>query len=268
MHATQEKITLSRIRAGLAWLTPLLFILAALIALASGLAGPSSVSANTPCTPQDRVWENCGSAIRFEFRNTICSANKEHLTLIGQIQWQATTKTHITSGPAGGAAAIPAPHAGIPSTFQRLAIYPTASHFGRDPPVRFRRTIRYDRSARYGVASGVFIAAEGTITEGGILRIEQHLARPEINALDDPANEAMIGRLRAGNTTSQDINFYNHEIYEKGLMDQGVSAREAHLQTLRWQGIPYEPGYEARLYHPSVIQQFPEYFNPAAHPQH
>ena len=179
MSAAEEKIILSRIRAGLAWLTPLLFLLAALIALASGLVGPSSVSAKTHCTPQDRVWGNSGSAIRFEFRNTICSANKEHLTLIDQMQWQATTKTHKTSGSAGGATAIPAPHAGIPSTFQQLVIYPihpTVSHFGRDPPVRFRRTIRYDRSARYGVASGVFIAAKSTADT--VVRFGPHMEGP------------------------------------------------------------------------------------------
>ncbi len=75
----------------------------------------------------------------------------------------------------------------------------------------------------------------------------------------------MINRLRAGNTAPQDLNFYNHELYESNFMDQGIGARDAHLQTLQWQEIPYEPGYESQPYHPSVIQQFPEYFNPASH---
>ncbi len=38
--------------------------LAALIALASGLVGPSSASAKTPCTPQNRVWENSAGMLQ------------------------------------------------------------------------------------------------------------------------------------------------------------------------------------------------------------
>jgi hypothetical protein len=30
---------------------------------------------------------------------------------------------------------------------------------------------------------------------------------------------------------------------------------------------PYAPGYESQLYHPDVITQFPEFFNPAALPK-
>jgi hypothetical protein len=104
------------------------------------------------------------------------------------------------------------------------------------------------------------------VTEEGVQRIEQHLGRPELNALDEPPNAAMLERLRSGNTTSQDINFYMHELKESAIMNKGVGARDAHLQTLEWQGIRYEPGYESQLYHPDVIRQFSEYFNPAAHP--
>lgn len=39
-------------------MTLILFLLAALIALASGLAGPTGASAKTPGVPQNRVWEN------------------------------------------------------------------------------------------------------------------------------------------------------------------------------------------------------------------
>ena len=72
----------------------------------------------------------------------------------------------------------------------------------------------------------------------------------------------MIARLKAGETTVQDLNFYQHELHESTLMQQGMDARAAHLQTLESQGIPYEPGYESQLYHPDVIRQFPEQFNP------
>ena len=44
-------------------------------------------------------------------------------------------------------------------------------------------------------------------------------------------------------------------------------ARAAHLETLRWQGIPNGAGYESRLYHPSVIRALSETFNPAAWPK-
>jgi hypothetical protein len=87
-----------------------------------------------------------------------------------------------------------------------------------------------------------------------------------LNALSDPGNAAMLQRLRAGSTSPQDINFYMHELKESAIMNRGVGARDAHLQTLQWQGIPYKAGYESQLYHPSVIQQFPAYFTPAAHP--
>jgi hypothetical protein len=77
----------------------------------------------------------------------------------------------------------------------------------------------------------------------------------------------MLERLEAGQLTSHDLAFYEHELLESDLMAEGMGAREAHLQTLERQGISYEPGYESRLYHPDVIETYPEYFNPAAHPK-
>jgi hypothetical protein len=82
----------------------------------------------------------------------------------------------------------------------------------------------------------------------------------------------MLGRLRAGETAVQDINFYMHELKESAAMARTggygtYGARAAHLATLQWQGIPYAAGYESRLYHPSVIQAFSEMFNPAAWPK-
>ncbi len=170
MNAAEEKTVLSG-AAGTgsyryAVLSPTFFLLAVVVALVSGvaaLASPTSVSANALCTPQNRVWGNCGSATRQKFRNTVRPAQREHLAFIGQIQWQATTRTHITSGFAGGATAIPARRIEIPSTFQQLVIYPirpTASHFGRDPPVQLTLNPRYNRSTRYAAAVSVFVAAK------------------------------------------------------------------------------------------------------------
>ena len=111
-------------------------------------------------------------------------------------------------------------------------------------------------------------AAEG-VTAEGLATIEAHLAR--LGALEDPPNAAMLGRLKAGETTSHDLNFYAHELYESQLMrgsDYGYdAARAAHLQTLESQGIPYAPGYESQLYHPDVITEFLEFFNPAVRPK-
>jgi len=76
----------------------------------------------------------------------------------------------------------------------------------------------------------------------------------------------MIDRLKAGFTESHDLAFYEHETIEFGLMRGGMEARAAHLETLSRQGIPYKPGYESQLYHPSVISRYPDHFNPAAHP--
>jgi hypothetical protein len=83
----------------------------------------------------------------------------------------------------------------------------------------------------------------------------------------DAPNQAMIGRLRAGKTSSHDINFYVHELKESALMARGVQSRPAHRETLEWQGILYRPGYENQLYHPSVICRFRENFNEAAWPK-
>ena len=109
------------------------------------------------------------------------------------------------------------------------------------------------------------------ITAKGISRVEQHLGQFGENA----ANQAMVGRLKAGQTTAQDINFYMHELKESAVMGRTRGAfsdvyewqRAAHLETLEWQGIPYHPGYESQLYHPDVIRQLPEHFNPAAWPK-
>jgi len=72
--------------------------------------------------------------------------------------------------------------------------------------------------------------------------------------LDDPANQAMLNRLRGGFRTPQDIGFFMHELKESAVIrrlqsirDPLERARTAHLQTLEWQKIPYRPGYESNL---------------------
>lgn len=58
----------------------------------------------------------------------------------------------------------------------------------------------------------------------------------------------MLQRLKSGQATKQDLKFYLHEAKESTLMKKGMGARDAHLKTLEWQKIPYEAGYESRLY--------------------
>ena len=96
-----------------------------------------------------------------------------------------------------------------------------------------------------------------------ICKIENHLNRPELEALDHPPNDRMLQRLEDGFDSPWDRNFAEHELIESGLMDGGMGASEAHLLTLERQGIPYKAGYQRYLYHPDVIEEFPEMFNPA-----
>ncbi len=74
----------------------------------------------------------------------------------------------------------------------------------------------------------------------------------------DPANAAMYSRLTTAfengkALTGADAAFYQPELLESSLMDASMEARAAHLETLARQGIPYAPGYEAQLYHATVI---------------
>ena len=73
----------------------------------------------------------------------------------------------------------------------------------------------------------------------------------------------MFERLRAGQRTSQDLRFYEHELLEsrmlqktKGLYDNPVDAlRDAHHRTLVKQGLYYR-GYEAEMYAPEAMAIF------------
>ncbi len=96
-------------------------------------------------------------------------------------------------------------------------------------------------------------------SQEGIATLEKHLERFGAN----PENEAMLERIKNGLATAWDINFYNHELIEAQHLAEGLSEREAHIFTLEQQGITYEPGYEAYLYAPEVIDEFVDYFNKA-----
>ena len=93
-------------------------------------------------------------------------------------------------------------------------------------------------------------------TRDGIERIEQHLAK--LGALDDPANAAMLKRLREGNIGETELRFYQHELLEMEIITDYSyeGARAAHLEVLEMQGIPYEKGYEKMLYGDDIYNDY------------
>ncbi len=225
-----------------------LAVLLALVFCLARLVGPSCASAKTLGAVQSRVRENCGSAARQKFHNTVRPAQREHLAFIGQIQWQATTRTHITSGSAGGATAIPARRIEIPSTFQQLVIYPihpTASHFGRDPPVQLTLNPRYDRNTRYAAAASAFVAAKSetsvqlvhsdgiSIFNGTVsgTNLEVHLVDVNPTTLQQGISKQLYQQaiIRAGpgiQSISGEMAGVNAQVL-RDLTDQGFTPQEA-----------------------------------------
>lgn len=71
----------------------------------------------------------------------------------------------------------------------------------------------------------------------------------------------MLARLQAslGSVVEgADANFYTHELLEAGHMASGMLYDAAHAAALEEAGVS-----EFSVYHPEVIQQFPELFNNA-----
>jgi len=67
------------------------------------------------------------------------------------------------------------------------------------------------------------------ITKKGIMNVESHIATMDF----DMGNTVMIHRLKrieAGHieATIQDLNYYRHELMEKGFMSKGFSYDAAH----------------------------------------
>ena len=124
--------------------------------------------------------------------------------------------------------------------------------------------VKFGTESAVNIGARVFNPANVRVTNKGIQLIEAHLTK--LGARLDPPNAAMIARLRSGNLGKPELSFYVHEIKEAELMGLGLEARAAHLETLRWQNIPYKPGYEKYLYNPDVVFSHPEFFSPATHP--
>ena len=79
--------------------------------------------------------------------------------------------------------------------------------------------------------------------------IEKHVHIFDIDEL----NEGMLQRLRNGYTTEADVSFYEHELLEATLMENGMSYEEAHETALR------ELGHSRwQIYHPDIVTQMDE----------
>lgn len=65
----------------------------------------------------------------------------------------------------------------------------------------------------------------------------------------------MLARLRAGNTTRQDIEFYLHELIESSIFQRTGDLKKAHKRALKLRGVT-----ERDLFHSDVIRQYSELF--------
>ena len=102
------------------------------------------------------------------------------------------------------------------------------------------------------------------VTESGMQRVINHLGKLD-GGLSDPGNQGMLNRLNAGQRTSQDMNFYLHELKESAVFSRnGGNYNSAQLETLQWQGISDKAVGTAQLYHPEVILKNAGWFNPGA----
>ncbi len=163
-------------------------------------------------------------------------------------------------GSKGSQAALDGDLQGVADSFQEGGTFFASQALGAGRGGRGR--------GRGGAESDATSTGFSEPTPEGIANIERHLDREKIRSLDETGNAAMIERLKAGERTEHDMNFYNHETIEASIMDAdaSVSARDAHLRTLETQGIPYDAKTDSKLFHPDVIRENPKIFNPKSHP--
>jgi RHS repeat-associated protein len=97
------------------------------------------------------------------------------------------------------------------------------------------------------------------VTAAGVKRIAEHLSRfadEHGGPFGAPYNEEMLHRLEgiAGKLVTgcqispEDANFYEHELYEAQLMDQGYSYDEAHSLALKRYGVTEYDLYAREVY--------------------
>jgi hypothetical protein len=112
---------------------------------------------------------------------------------------------------------------------------------------------------------------EGTeITAEGLATVTEHLAQFGEYGPNTMMLQRLQAALEAGETlTGADANFYMHELYEAGLHEAGRLS-ELMAQGMDFegaQGLIHQETLQAlsqdamSLYHPEVIEAFPEAFN-------
>lgn len=118
-----------------------------------------------------------------------------------------------------------------------------------------------------------FLAAKGIprVTEQGLARVESHLDDvlrnqfPEFSRADQLSFQAgergMLDRLRSGATSSQDIEFYMHELKESARFRATGNLPDSHNAALQWRGVTSQD-----LFHPEVIRANPSVFSPSWQP--
>jgi len=103
---------------------------------------------------------------------------------------------------------------------------------------------------------------ETKVTEKGVSRIERYLNdTPGMSKWG--ANDEMIARLRAGERTKYDLEFYQHELRESRnyktmsnvFADTKTILDEAHIKTCNQYGIDWWASHE-RLIHPDVLKKY------------
>jgi hypothetical protein len=111
-------------------------------------------------------------------------------------------------------------------------------------------------------ASGSSVAPKGIpkVTDKGLTRVESHLddvlKNQGLPREFQAGERAMLDRLRSGQATKQDIEFYMHELKESAVFRRTGDLRGAHQNALDFRRVT-----ERDLFHPEVIQQNPQIFN-------
>lgn len=123
-----------------------------------------------------------------------------------------------------------------------------------------------------------------TVTQDGLERVEQYIQRfRDHDGAIARINVAMLNRLRDGHRTEVDLRYYEHELMESEIFPRFLAKyteshqelsgaepngdelycieREAHLETLKQQGLGYYAGCGADLYHSEVILNHRAYFS-------
>jgi hypothetical protein len=114
--------------------------------------------------------------------------------------------------------------------------------------------------AAFGASAGVGAAAMPLLADAATLR----LATWNLGRVAAEAPEfAMLGRYASGLRSTWDKAFARHEASEFLMSFSGAAQPTLHRWALTLGGITTGPMSQYFLYHPSVVQKFPDFFNSA-----